>query len=136
MADPEPQDEREEAYDFRRFILRSAIAYGLAHTPPIASIFKDIPNPDDHEDGISDWELELSRQAQLRRGIDLKHIVNRFVESLASAHGERRAERFIEWVLDGNVSRFAYVKRGEIYSDRCDLIGMIRAGGYRRGEFD
>lgn len=134
MTDPDQKDERNEAYCFRRFIMRAAITYDLAATPPVASIFRGLPS-DDRSD-VPDWEMELSRQAQLRRGIDLKRIVERFVDGLEREHGSRRAEQFLSWILDGHVSRIAYMKRGQIYADRKNLIGAIKAGGYHRGDLE
>ena len=132
----DPQEERAEAYDFRRFLLRTVVCYDLASTPPVASIWRYSQSKEDRESGPCDWELELSRQAQLRRGIDLKHIFQRFLVDLSANHGEKRADQFMDWVLNGGVNRVSPVRRGQIYEDRNLLIQGIKNGGYRRGDWD
>jgi len=115
------------AENFRRFIQNAINAYDLASTPPVLNIY------DEKIWEADEIELSKARTQLLIFGIDIKHMLSKFLEELTCDHGHKRAERFTIWIIGGYVREFNYVFRREIKWDRKELARRIRRGGYKIG---
>jgi len=119
---------KSRAEDLRLFVKLSIGVYDLAHTPPVQSIYRqvvpDIP-PETGEDDYPD-----TRPAQLRMGIDIKYIVTDFFQYLSDNHGTRRAERFLDYLMEGYIRNISHEHREQIKEDRKMLHRLFGIGKY------
>jgi hypothetical protein len=94
--------------------------YELAATPALNKVYT-AKNP---------GAMYQSRAYQLNAGIDLKTIINQFLDELVAHHGDKRARRLKNWMEDGQINAYSVAIRQEIRADRNRLRRRIRQYKY------
>jgi len=110
-----------------RLILRRAQkAYDLGATPEPPSIYRQAP-PKPGESQPED-NLPTNRMALLQHGIDVKTTINKALFVIEKLHGTRRAERVVEWLSGGYVSRYSYRHAAMLREDIELIQRRLRRG--------
>jgi len=113
----------------RAYLEMARECYELAATPPPAGVYRQAV---DERPQAGGGLPSTSRMVLLQIGIDVSRIVARHLAAIERDHGRRRAERFCEWLLTGDMSRLSYWHRMEVCADRRRLARAVwryRFGG-------